>query len=244
MNQFASLYYAADYNKTVTDAISTMRYCAKIDPQAERVLEIMESFAEVVETWTKDHSYPAPALSADLSCLYTKSSSSRLSRENGSSVPSIPSPVDAASSRMGSISHQSAMTSPPLPRPQKASDVYISAPPVTVPEVIMNGMSAVSSTTPPMGPPLALRPGHITHSPPDISDEWKFDDLWNNWVQHAPHGSTAAELGHITPHFIPPSTTVSSDPYESYPLRVDPHPHIPPSGIRGAVPLFHMSNMG
>ncbi|KAK3950403.1 fungal-specific transcription factor domain-containing protein [Pseudoneurospora amorphoporcata] len=244
MNQFASLYYSDTYTKTITDAISTMKYCAEIDPQAERVLEIMESFAQVVETWTKDHSYPAPVLSADLSCLYTKSSSSRMSRENGSSAPSIPSPLDPAGSRMGSISHQPAMTSPPLPRPQNASDVFISPPSATVPEVMMNGMSAVSSTTPPMAPPLALRPGHITHSPPDVSDEWKFDDLWNNWLQPAPHVSTAPELANIAPQFLPPSTTVSSDPYESYPLRVNPHPHIPPSGIRGSVPIYHMSNMG
>ncbi|KAJ4416788.1 hypothetical protein N0V85_002125 [Neurospora sp. IMI 360204] len=37
MNQFASLYYADTYNKTITDAILTMKYCAEIDPQAERL---------------------------------------------------------------------------------------------------------------------------------------------------------------------------------------------------------------
>ncbi|KAK3340414.1 fungal-specific transcription factor domain-containing protein [Neurospora tetraspora] len=242
MNQFNSLYYADTYKQTITDAILTMKYCAEIDPQAERVLEIMESFAQVVETWTKDHSHPAPVLSADLSCLYTRASSSRMSRENGSSAPSVPSPVDPAGSRIGSISHQPPLTSPPLPRPQKASDVFIPTPSVTVPEVVMNGMSTVSSTTPPMAPPLALRPGHITHSPPDVSDEWEFDDLWNNYLQLAPHVSTAPELAHIAPQFLPPSTAVSSDPYESYPLRVDPH--IPPSGIRGSVPIYHLSNLG
>ena len=244
MNQFTSLYHTDTYNKTITDANTTMRYCAETDPQAERVLEIMESFAQVVETWTKDHSYRAPELSADLSCLYTKTPSSRMSRENGSSAPSVPSPVDPAAPRIGSISHQPHMSSPPLPRPQKISDVFITPPAAAVPEVVMNGMSAVSSTTPPMAPPLALRPGHITQSPPEISDEWEFDQLWHNYLHLAPQGSAAPELVHTTPQFLPPTTAGLSDPYESYHVRVDPHPHIPPSGIRGSVPIYHMSNMG
>lgn len=242
MNQFTSLYYADTYNKTITDAISTMKYCAEIDPQAERVLEIMENFAQVVETWTKDHSHAAPVLSADLSCLYTKASSSRMSRENGSSAPSVPSPVDPAGSRIGSISHQPLVPSPSFSRSQKAPNVFIPTPSATVPEVVMNGMSTVSSTTSPMAPPLALRPGHFTHSPPDVSDEWEFDQLWNNYLQLTPHVSTAPELAHIAPQFLPPSTAVSSDPYESYPVRVDPH--IPSSGLRGSVPIYHFSNMG
>ncbi|CCC05925.1 hypothetical protein SMACR_00140 [Sordaria macrospora] len=53
MNQFASLYYADKYIKTITDAISTMKYCAEIDPQAER-------FSHVTGEWQLSSECPQP----------------------------------------------------------------------------------------------------------------------------------------------------------------------------------------
>jgi hypothetical protein len=69
MNQFSSLYQTNDYAETMSDAIKIVEYCAVEDPQARRVLDIIQRFSQVVTTWTKDHAYPAPPLSSDFSCL-------------------------------------------------------------------------------------------------------------------------------------------------------------------------------
>lgn len=71
MNQFASLYRTDAYADTIDGAIAIMKFCSETDPQAKRVLEIMENFAEVVAKWTKDHTREAPELSKDLSGLYS-----------------------------------------------------------------------------------------------------------------------------------------------------------------------------
>src|SRR5690606_18103347 len=77
MNQFSSLYYTEEYGETMQDAINIVAYCAETDPQAQRVLDIITRFSEVVTKWTKDHAYAAPPLSTDFSCLYNQPARSR-----------------------------------------------------------------------------------------------------------------------------------------------------------------------
>ncbi|KAK0748692.1 fungal-specific transcription factor domain-containing protein [Apiosordaria backusii] len=177
MNQFSSLYYTDAYEKTICDAVDFMEYCTRLDPQAERVLDIITRFAKVVDKWTKKHKYDAPPLSEDLSFLY--------------SHPSSPQPEPLLS---GGPRQQ------PPPRPRPPNPPTISKMPLSdilapTQDTRMNGMTPPTHGQQQQQQPLhTLDPAHHRGSiPPQQQQlnespgykgeiEVDFDNLWSNWL--------------------------------------------------------------
>ncbi|KAK3380179.1 fungal-specific transcription factor domain-containing protein [Lasiosphaeria ovina] len=247
MNQFASLYYTDAYEKTASDAIALMEYCAESDPQAQRVLEIMHRFSIVVSKWTRSNTYEAPPLSEDLSNLYSQAPSPELRHAHANSIPIVSSPHDR-SSVMVKTSRQSSMSSPTGPR-LPVSELLIPHPSASVRDTRMNGMSP-PQMTPHSLPPLAnVRPSVSSHPVIDNSDlngdiEFDFGVLWENYIGHvAPVSAVLAGPSNPAPHFPASILGSTSDPYAAHPLS--PESRISPrSGIGANIPLFHSSNFG
>ncbi|KAK3322503.1 fungal-specific transcription factor domain-containing protein [Apodospora peruviana] len=269
MNQFASLYYTDAYAQTITDAIDTMRYCAETDPQADRLLEIMEKFYEVVERWTKDHKYQAPTLSSDLSGLYSQMANSRLPHEHPHTLPSISNHRDHDHLQAGNIPHRSSLNLPPLPHPlPPLSEMIVSQSPnsISILDTKMNGMSPQHMASPPIPYSIPPRTSVSAHSMSDGSEsanghiEFSFDGLWENWQQHhqvtVPPG--AVTTAHVPPHVPPPGTPslptlgaqfsptapVTAPAFSPYPTHPEPPRVSPLTTMSANIPLYHTSSFG
>lgn len=219
MNRFASLYHTDAYTQATTDAIEIMRYCAEIDPQAERLLDIMERFSVVVEKWTKDHTYPAPTLSSDLSGLYAPMvGNSRFAADHREWLANM-APEPRPEHQISSIPHRSSIN---LPLPP-LSEMVVSQPPPTSIDAKMNGMSPQTMMSPSFGghhhaiPP---RTSVSSHSMSDGSEsmnghiEFSFDGLWENWEKRHPGpgmgpGGAGGMVGGGMSGFVPPAPVVS-----------------------------------
>ena len=196
LNQFACMFYTEMYEQAIQEAIDVMNYCAEIDPQAERLLEIMEKFQKVVEKRAKSQphlSRAGPPLSADLSGLYNRfMGGSRSSREHASSMASV-------SSSQGYGSRTTSVHSPSVHHIPVADLIIPQHGPALAPvttgaaDTQMKGMSPVQATAPaPLLPSLASRPSVSSHSMAESSDSFNgeievdFDGLWSSWANHAP----------------------------------------------------------
>jgi len=252
VNQFACLYHTDAYEQTIHDATEIMRYCAQTDPQAARLLEIIEKFTAVVANYTPTHRYPAPVLSANLNGLYSRGGSgSRYSREHTGSVASVSSPQGHESSRVNSLTQQGLMNSPPAPRPHR-SEFLVPQPPAAAAttgagDVRMNGMSPQHTTTttntttasPSMAHGMATRPSISSHSTAEGSEsmsrdfEFDFNSLWNNWrngIVHTPNEPTG--IASITALF-PPMVHGTAPPHS--------HPPVAPPTTEAAFGPFPMA---
>lgn len=250
MNRFASLYHTEAYTQTITDAVEIMRYCAEIDPQAERLLDIMERFSEVVEKWTKDHTYHAPTLSSDLSGLFNPMENSRLAPIGNPWVGNINGPRDPEP-RPGAIPHRTSMN---LPLPP-ILDMVPSQPPSSGIDAKMNGMSPQHLMSPPFPPHHQIPPrtSVSSHSMSDGSEsmnghiEFSFDGLWENWGGRHPKSEPGPVNSAAGPSGMPPfpvqvPVPVPSPGFGGYPVHAA-DTRIPPiSTLSPSVPLYHTSN--
>lgn len=62
-SEFALLHRNDAYAETVQKALSTMRYCAKSDPQAKRLLHILNTFNDIIVNRASSEPTPAPMFS-------------------------------------------------------------------------------------------------------------------------------------------------------------------------------------
>lgn len=268
MNQFSSLYSTKAYEATITDAIDFLEYCSDIDPQADRVLEIITKFAEVVRKWTREHTYQAPPLSEDLSFLFNQASSPRPLSEPILSVggPLVASPQQHSSQgdllphhqdqrgiATTALSDPGLLTPPTIPK-MPLSDMLAPVPPsIAAVDTRMNGMT----------PPMAA-PGFGDHHRPGLSAldsspgypremEFDFDNLWSNWINHAPPTMAPTVAATISPssaglptHFSPVAVTTSIAPpnteqHSSFVSTFSMQDTRPHTGLHGNIPLFHSS---
>lgn len=248
MNQFASLYRTNAYGQTVTDAIAIMKFCAETDPQASRVLEIMEKFAKVVARWTEGHTYDAPDLSGDLSGLYSHISSPHLSHEPSGLLSSMPSPAEPETPRILNALNQNALPGPAVPLPP-LSELLTPHPPGSV-DTRMNGVSPSHTSAPSLNPPIDPRAGMSSH--PHVVDpdrmhediEFDFDGLWNNWINHVvPVSAMGPGITSMAPQFSPIAPNAPPGPFGTFTLP--PESRISPAAvISGTIPLYHSTNFG
>ncbi len=245
MNQFASLYRTDAYADTITSAIAIMKFCAETDPQAARVLEIMEKFAKVVAKWTKNHTYDAPELSRDLSGLYSQAASPHLPQEHPASLASISSPREPETLRMPPMSLQATLPGPALP---PLSQLFTPPPPGA--DTRMNGVSPSQTVGPTLPPPVDPRSSATSHPVVDTAEpmnediEFDFDGLWSNWINHVvPVSTMAPGATPLPPQF---SASVPGPPTETYAgFSMPPENRISPAAvISGTIPLYHSTNFG
>ncbi|KAM7189274.1 activator of stress genes 1 [Rhypophila sp. PSN 637] len=241
MNRFSCLYQTDLYPQTITDAIAIMRYCAQTDPQAERLLDIMERFHEVVEKWTKDHTYHAPTLSSDLGGLYApQPGNSRLAHDHSmwvANMNNMNSPREQEPPQLGSIPHRTTAMNNILP---PLSEMVVSQSPTM--DIKMNGMSPHQMMSPPFVHSIPARPSVSSHSMSDGSEsanghiEFSFDRLWENWEKTAQSHPGPSVLpsppghGPIINHITvagPGSLSAGGAPLHSLP-SLPPTPQFPP----------------
>ncbi|KAK4186531.1 fungal-specific transcription factor domain-containing protein [Podospora australis] len=257
MNQFSSLYATKEYAKTISAAVDFMEYCTEIDPQAERVLDIIKRFVLVVDKWTKDHTYDAPPLSSNLGFLYSTASTPQPPTEPILAGPVVASPQEHIPAR-SAVSDPGLLTPPNIPK-MALSDILAPVPPSVSQQqdVRMNG------TTPPLNsgsiPSLALAAtttdGQATTMTihPSIESpgyrgeiEFEFDNLWNNWInlpaQTASAVTAAAGIPTISSQFSP-TNVAGTEPFGAY-ANTPSESRMPPphSGIHGSIPLYRFSS--
>ncbi|KAK3692563.1 fungal-specific transcription factor domain-containing protein [Podospora appendiculata] len=251
MNQFASLYRAESYGKAIADAIAIMKYCAEIDPQAERLLEILEKFSKVVAKWTRDHTHPAPALSPDLSTLYSQRGTARLHRDHTGSISTLPNSQEQISSRNGSMSNTGSLSSSSritlseLIAPRTTATATTTSTSTSVADTRMNGIvMSPSQTSAPFS--ISARPSISSHSMAESSDsmnedtEFHFNSLWDFWSNHKPPASTGLPgIATLAPQF-PPELSDNNTEYPVTPVSRIPITSI--VGVSGGVPLYHSSS--
>ncbi|KAL2271769.1 hypothetical protein VTJ83DRAFT_1140 [Remersonia thermophila] len=221
MNQFSSLYHTDDYAETMNDAIMIVEYCAEIDPQARRVLDIIQRFSQVVTTWTKDHAYPAPSLSNDFSCL-----SAPIVRPTEAATVAQPAPDMARNTQIRSPQQvasglPSGLPSTPSMSKAPLRDLLSSQVPNPMLEARINGASP---------PQVQISAGAFTGSSPSISGpspipnaeppsgniEFEFDGLWNNFISYLPPVSTVAPNINFALQFPAPVLGPATEPYGVY----------------------------
>jgi hypothetical protein len=225
-----------------------MKYCAESDPQAERLLEIMEKFSRVVANWTRDHTHPAPNLSADLSSLYSQMANAQPPQGGHAiSIPSLSTPREQETSRMINIPHRESLHPPTMTRLPLA-EILLPQPITSVADTQMNGMSPPRTTGPSLPPLIDARPSVSSHSMVDSSEsmngdiEFDFDGLWNNWINHVvPVPTGAPGIAHLSPQFSP-SLPSANPTFGAY--SIPPQSRITPTGISGNIPLYHATNFG
>lgn len=194
-NEFALLYKNPDYESSITQTIGIMNYCAESDPQAARLLYILNSFRAVVASrrqTSADHpramvtsassSYdPIASLFPDHAAI--TASIAKISRKNSFvGAGSANNPLNSP------IGHHKATMAPP------ASSAAIKAPAATH----ENGVGGLVRTAG-VSPVTSMALPNMGDSMSDQADslggdaEFDFDSLWN-WpsmpavVAAGPHG--------------------------------------------------------
>ncbi|KAL2019666.1 hypothetical protein VTK56DRAFT_9285 [Thermocarpiscus australiensis] len=242
MNQFSSLYRTEEYEKIMSDAIDIMAYCAEIDPQAERVLDIVERFSVVVTKWTKDHTYDAPELSDDLSCLHSHAASSRLPpvRTNQGLVASN-TQVQSPSRMVHPL--DSVLLTPPTISKLPLLETLSTQPRSAIPDSAAAVMSPPQTNAPPV-PLIAGRPSLSSTSSIESSElrnrniEFEFDGLWNSFINYLPPVSTVAPgISSLGSPFPPPVVGTPTEPFGG--CSIPPEPQMPHPRPNNNVPLFH-----
>jgi hypothetical protein len=270
MNQFSSLYFTKAYAKTIADAIGFMEYCTELDPQAERVLDIINRFAKVVDKWTKGHTHDAPPLSEDLSFLYSQASSPQPEPllSGGAVVASPfqeqdhPHPHHRPSSRVVSgiattaLPHDPGLLTPPTMSKMPLSDILTPPQPPSGQDTRMDGMS------PPLPAAIAAGPQQSVHafgprgSIPQQNEspgynreiEFDFDNLWNNWLNLPGPAivSTPAVPVPVPSQFSPVAAAAAVEPFPGAYASISPsipsiHAH--PVAVSGPSPSIHLGRV-
>jgi hypothetical protein len=219
MNQFSSLYFTEDYAKTMRDAIEIVSYCAEIDAQARRVLDIITRFSEVVNKWSKDHSYPAPPLSDDFSCLYNQTARSGPASEHMLPGPAISTNVQRRSSSQ--VVHgpgPGLLTPPPLPKVPHHDILSTQATSAAL-EARVNVMAPLNVHVPAVSlvgglTSVSAHSSIATSEPMSGNIEFEFDGLWNSVINHLPPVSSVAPgISSLALQFPPPVIGAPTEPY-------------------------------
>ncbi|KAK4123943.1 hypothetical protein N657DRAFT_572891 [Parathielavia appendiculata] len=222
MNQFSSLYFTEEYRRTMRDAIDIVAYCADIDPQARRVLDIITRFSEVVNKWTKDHAYPAPPLSTNLNCLYVQTTRSGPTSEHMHPGSAINAGIQRrSSSQTVNGPDPGLLTPPPIPKFSHFDILHTHVSSAAL-EARVNPMIPLNAHGPTV-PLVAGRPSISTHSPIASSEphsgnfEFEFDGLWSNFINHLPPVSSVAPgISNLALQFPPPVIGAPTEPYGAY----------------------------
>jgi hypothetical protein len=225
MNQFSSLYHTDDYSETMQDAMNIVAYCAEIDPQAQRVLDIITRFSQVVTKWTKDHAYPAPQLSDDFSCLYNQPTRSAPASEQAHQHPgpAIGTNIQRrSSSQLVNGPDPGLLTPPSIPKMPRLDILSTQAPGVAL-DARVNGMTPPHAHIPPItlvgGRPSVSAHSSIASSEPLSGNiEFEFDGLWNSFINHLPPVSSvvAPGINNLALQFPPPVIGAPTEPYGAY----------------------------
>jgi hypothetical protein len=220
MNQFSSLYHTDEYAETMRAAIDIVRYCAEIDPQAARVLDIITRFAEVVTRWTRDHTYQAPPLSEDLSFLYSQSA--RPGPASDPLNPGVASSTYPRSSAQAVSGPDPGLLTPPSMPKMSLQDILSSTQPHSVAlDARVSGMTPPHIHIPP-ATVIGGRPSVSAHSHSSIGSaeplsgnlEFEFDGLWSSFINHLPPVSSVAPgLSSLAMQFPPPVIGTPTEPY-------------------------------
>lgn len=244
MNQFSSLYHTKEYAQTMADAMDIMAYCAETDSQAERVLDIIRRFSEVVTKWTKDHTYDAPELSSDLSCLYNHPESSGPPPDHSNRGPVASSVRGQGPSRLPDGQDPGLLTPPTMSKMPLLNNLS-TQPPGAMAEARVSGVS--SSHTHFLSASLVdSRPTVSSHSSIDGSQpfsgnfEFEFDGLWSSFINHLPPVSTVAPgiNSCLASQFPPPAVGTPTEPFGGYSIPQESRV-LPPARVNRHVPLFH-----
>ncbi len=217
MNQFSSLYHTDEYPETMQAAIDIVGYCAVMDPQAQRVLDIITRFSAVVNRWTRDHTYPAPQLSDDLSFLYSQSA--RTAAASDLTNPGAASSTYPRSS--GSGPDPGLLTPPSMPK-MSLHGILSSQPHIAALDARVNGITPPHIHIP-LGTLGGGRPSVSAHSSAGGSEplsgnlEFEFDGLWSSFINHLPPvSSVAPNLSSLAMQFPPPVIGAPTEPYGAY----------------------------
>lgn len=214
----------------MSDAIDIVAYCAEIDPQAERVLDILTRFSEVVSKWTKDHTYEAPNLADDLSCLNNHTATSAPPSEHTTSGHATTSFGLPAPTRLVNVSDPGLLTPPTIPK-LPLLDILSSRPPSAVLGARVNGLSPPFTKAHPVSL-VGARPSVSAHSSTGGSEplsgnefEFEFDGLWNSFINHLPPVSTVAPGITSLSQFPPPVIGTPTEPFGKYSGFPEPRVH-------------------
>ena len=204
----------------MSDAIDIVEFCAEIDPQAERVLDIISRFSEVVTKWTKDHTYDAPDLSDDFSCLYSRTATSGPPSDHANPMPTTTSFRGQAPSRLVSVSDPGLLTPPTIPKLPHL-EILSTQPPSVVLGARGNGMSSLRTSVPPISlvgtrPSISARSSIGSSEPLSGNVEFEFDGLWNSFINYLPPVSTVAPGINILAQFPPPVIGTPTEPFGRY----------------------------
>lgn len=219
MNQFSSLYYTEDYAETMRDAMNIVAYCAEIDPQAQRVLDIITRFSKVVTKWTKDHVYPAPPLSSDFSCLYNRSARSAPASEHIHPATAPAANIQRRTSSQTMPGSDPGLPTPPAMTKMALQDMMSTQPPNAVLEAQVNGMVSPQGQIPPTSfvggrKSVSAHSSAASSEPLSGNIEFEFDGLWNSFINHLPPVSTVAPgISSLALQFPPPVIGAPTEPY-------------------------------
>jgi len=184
----------------MADSIEIMKYCSEIDPQAERVLDIILRFSQVVTNWTRDHTYhDAPELSNDLSYLRTRKTAAGglLRADQVQQVPVAPSFREIELSRAPSLSDPGLLTPPVVPKMPLLNTVVTQPSSAMVSDSGAHGASPSQTSMYPVtvngSRPSVPPPSSVGGSEPTSTNvEFQFDTLWTSVINHLPPVSTVA----------------------------------------------------
>ncbi len=237
MNQFSSLYFTDEYSEIMQDAIELVTYCAEIDPQAARVLDIISRFSIVVDKWTRDHAYPAPPLSNNFSFLYVHHNHHHRSSRAAAIDPLNHTGFTTTHGRNSLNNNDPGLLTPPS-RPKLPLHDILTNTTQPLHHHTRPTTSTTTGHTPPNHPHQphhhadttmgASRPSVSAHSSSAMDSpetalsggsgniEFEFDGLWSKFSNHLPPVSSVAPgLGGslVAMQFPPPVIGTPTEPY-------------------------------
>ncbi|KAL2181787.1 fungal-specific transcription factor domain-containing protein [Thermothelomyces heterothallicus CBS 202.75] len=219
MNQFSSLYYTSEYNKTMRDALDIVAYCAESDSQAQRVLDIITRFSQVVDKWTENHSHSAPKLSDDFSCLYSQPSHSGTTSGHMPPGPALDTDIHVRTSQTASGQDPGLLTPPSIPKVPILNVLSAQAPSAAL-EARVSGMSPPHASIPP-ATLVGNRPTVLAHSSLATTEllrgnfEFDIDGLWYSCTNYLPPVSSVAPgISSLALQFPPPVIGAPTEPYD------------------------------
>lgn len=183
-SEFASLHNNAAYAETFQKAMSVMDYCAKSDPQANRLVYILTTFNHVIV-----RREPATASTLrDLPPIPSVPNTPTGAMSNSSNDPManffLSHPLNPAVVTSNPASSTFTTTSSQMHHPQAPQ----------APTISRRGSISVSVPSPsPRGIPSALTPTTSAGGDYVADAEWlHFDSLWETWAAPGPGAAAAA----------------------------------------------------
>lgn len=222
MNQFSSLYYTSKYSQTMRDALDILAYCAEIDPQAQRVFDIVTRFSQVVGKSGEDRSHLAPKLSDDFNCLYNQPSRFETTFGHMHSGPVLDRSIHVRTSPQAASGPNPGLPTPPSIPKVPMLDALSAQAPSTALEVRAGDMSSPEASVPSgnfigYGTSAPTQPSLTTTDRLDENFEFDIDRLWFNCANYLPPVTTMAPgMSSLALQFPPPVIGAPAEPYGAY----------------------------